>query len=199
MYDLSSCMIDFTQCPKGVKLVDNFPELNAFKEFTQASDENYIKIAICTADMESPFTKMKDRESMLVALFGFLGIPLSSKEDKVFYSDVLQYKHTEVLDCFARYLQIYHDIDWTEYQSTKQTHDVLTMEANRPKEDKEGIDAFVKRRVNIQNHLKDIGQDLKKIEARIFPDSRSAREVALNETKKIKTYAERYSEENTYL
>lgn len=198
MYDLSACMIDFTKCPQGVSLVSYFPELSAFKEFRE-SDEKFIKIAIATADMESPFTKMKDRESMLISLFGFLNINIETQEEKKLFNDVFEYKHVSVLDCFARYLQIYHDIDWTTYQSTKQTHDVLTMESNRPKGEKEEIDAFVKRRINIQNHLKNIGQDLKRIEAIIFPDSRAAREVALNETKKIKTYAEKYGQENTYI
>lgn len=199
MYNLDQCYLDFTKCPPGTKLIDHFPELSPFKEFTEAESENHIKIAIATADLESPFIKMKDRESMLLALFSFLNITTETTEEKKFFNDVLNYKHTGYLDCFGRYLQIYHDIDWTEYQGTKQTHDVLTMEANRPREDKETIDQFVKRRVNIQNHLKDIGKDLKRLEAKIFPDSRAAREVAMNETRKIKTYAEMYGQDNTYI
>lgn len=199
MYDFNLCFIDFTSCPTNVKLADHFPELSPFKEFTEVKDDNLIKLAIATADMESPFVKMKDRESMLIALFTFLKIPTETSEEKKFFKEVFEYRHPQFLDCFGRYLQIYHDIDWTEYQSTKQTHDVLTMEANRPKGDKEEVDAFVKRRVNIQTHLKNIGQDLKKLEAKIFPDSRAAREIALNENRKIKTYAEMYGEENTYI
>lgn len=198
-YDLSNLFINFTKCPVDQKLSDFFPELAPFKEFSEVKDDNYIRIAICTADLESPFVKMRDRESMLVALFNFLKIPIKKEEEKKFFKEVMEYKNVEVMNCFARYLQVYHDIDWTEYQTTKQTHDILTMESNKPKSDDEDIDKFVARKVKLQNQLKMIGKDLKLIESKIFPDSKAAREVAINEKKLISTYAERYAQENTFL
>jgi len=199
MYKMNNCLVDFTTCPKGTKLVNFFPELGSFKEFTNVENEDIIRVAISTADMESPFLRIKDRETMIRSLFGFLGISITTEEEVAFYESILEYKNTEYLDCFGRYLMILHDIDWTEYQSTKQTHDVLTMDNMRPKGETENIDAFVKRRVNSQSHLKNIGQDLKKLEAKIFPDSRAAREFAINEAKKITTYAERFAESNTFI
>jgi len=193
MYDLDRVYINFTKCPKGTKLTDFHTELAAFSEFTSTKNENIIKVAILTADMESPFLKIKDRKTMIRTIFEFLGLSLEGKPTKQLYNDIVEYKETHYLDCFGRYLMILHDIDWTEYQSTKQTHDVLTMDSMRPREKEENIDAFVKRRVNIQTHLKKIGDDLKKLEAKIFPDSRSAREVALNEVRKIISYPEKYA------
>lgn len=198
-YDLSNLYIDFTKCPKGTKLVDFFEELNSFSDFTSTKNENIIKTAILTADMESPFLKIKDRKTMIKAIFEYLGLSLEGKPTKKLYDEIVEYKEKHYLDCFGRYLMIYHDIDWTEYQSTKQTHDVLTMDSMRPREKEESTDNFVKRRVNIQNHLKKIGEDLKKLEAKIFPDSKSAREVAMNEAKKITTWAEKFAEPNTYI
>lgn len=191
MHDFSKCFIDISLPPKGVNLVDFFDELASFDEFKIATNDE-IKIAICTSDIESPFLKTKDRTAMLTAVFAFLDIELP--ENTEFFNEVLEYKNKKVLDCLSRYLQILHDIDWTEWVSTKQTHDVLTFESNRPKEEGENIDNYVKRKVNIQNHLKKIGQDLKLIEAKIFPDSKAAREVSLNETRRIKTYAERFAQ-----
>lgn len=195
-HDYSRCLIDFTTCPKGVKLTDHFPELGAFKEFQEAPNENYIKIAIATADIESPMVKIKDRETMLNTLFDFLNI--DKKKEPELYKDILDYKDSFYLNCFGRYLQILHDVDWTEYQTTKQTHDVLTMEASKKQGD-EDIDKFVARKVKLQGHLKSVGKDLKALEAKIFPDSRAAREVALNESKLIKTYAEAYAQENSHI
>lgn len=199
MYDCSGLLIDFTKCPPGIKLCEHHPELGSFSEFTSVADENIIRIAIATADMESPFLKIKDRETMIRSLFEFLKISTTDEYGSKLFDDIVRYKSIQYLDCFGRYLMILHDIDWTEYQSTKQTHDVVTMDSVRPKEDSESIDSFVKRRVNTQNHLKSLGRDLKALEAKIFPDSRAAREFALNEAKKIKTYAEMYAQDNTFI
>lgn len=199
MFDLSNCLIDFTLCPAGVKMIDHFPELSAYQEFTSLQDENLIKIAIATADMESPFLKIKDRETMLRSLFKFIGIDVSTDESKALLADILIYKSVDYLNCFGKYLVMLHEIDWTRYQSTKQTHDILTMDSMRPRDNDETDDQFVKRKVNIQNHLENIGEKLKKLEAKIFPDSRSARELAINEAVKIRTYAEKYSEPNTVI
>lgn len=196
MHDLSKLYIKIEDCPKGTPLCSFFEELAAFSEFLHTKNENIIKAAILTADMESPFLKIKDRKAMIKAVFDFLGLSLEGKPTKKLYDDIVDYKDTHYLGCFGRYLMIYHDIDWTEYQSTKQTHDVLTMDSMRPREKDENIDNFVKRRVSIQNHLKKIGEDLKKLEAKIFPDSKAAREIAMNENKKILTYAEKFAEEN---
>lgn len=199
MFDLSNLYIDFSTCPINVKLTDHHPELSSFEEFLLTEDENIIKAAILTADMESPFLKIKDRKTMVKAVFDYLTIDSNKPENKALYNDIVNYKNSHYLDCFGRYLMIYHDIDWTEYQSTKQTHDILTMDSMRSKEKDEDLVKFVDRKDKVRRMLKATGEELRKLEAKIFPDSKSAREIALNEAKKIHTYAEKYAEENTYV
>lgn len=197
-YSLEKCLIDFTKCTNS-KLVDFFPELNAFEEFKNAKNDAYIKIAIATADPDSPFIRIKDRDLMLRSLFEFIGIEIETKKEKDFFNDVLIYEHVPVLECFGAYLRFCYDIDWTEYITTKQTYDVLVIESNRKREKAEELDDYVKRRVNIQAHLKKIGADLKNLEAKIFPDSKAAREISLLHNKKIVTYAEKYAESSTHV
>jgi hypothetical protein len=198
MYDLSRLYVRIDECPTGIKLVDHFDELKCFSEFIETENENIIKTAILTADMESPFLKIKDRKTMIRAVFDFLHVQ-DTKENKQLYEEIVVYKNTNYLNCFGRYLMIYHDIDWTEYQSTKQTHDVLTMDSMRPMETDEKLAAFVDRKDKVRKMLKATGEELRKLEAKIFPDGKAAREIALNENKKIRTYAEKYSQENTYI
>lgn len=197
-YSLEKCLIDYTKC-KDDKLIDFFPELNAFSEFKNAKSDNYIKIAISTADPDSPFIRIKDRDLMLKSIFEFIGIEIVTKKEKDFFNDVLIYEHVSVLECFGAYLRFVYDIDWTEYITTKQTYDVLVIESNRKREKEEELDDYVKRRVNIQAHLKKIGADLKNLEAKIFPDSKAAREISLLHNKKISTYAEKYAELSTHI
>lgn len=199
MHDLSKLYIDFSKAPKGVSLVNHFSELGSFSEFVSTKNENIIKTAILTADMESPFLKIKDRKTMIRSIFEFLGLSLDGKPTKELYNEIVEYKNTHYLDCFGRYLMIYHDIDWTEYQSTKQTHDILTMDSMRPREKEEDLAKFVDRKDKVRKMLKDTGDELRKLEAKIFPDSKAAREISMNEAKRIHTYAEKYAENNTYI
>lgn len=199
MYDLSRLYVKIDECPKGTKLVDYFDELKCFSEFIETENENIIRAAILTSDMESPFLKIKDRKTMIKAVFDFLKEDIDSKKGKELFNSIVDYKDSNYLNCFGRYLMIYHDIDWTEYLSTKQTHDVLTMDSMRPMIKDEEIAKFVDRKDKVRKMLKATGEELRKLEAKIFPDSKAAREIAMNEAKKIHTYAEKYAEENTYV
>lgn len=198
--DTSRLLLDFTKCTKGTKLINFFPELTSFKEFLIQKDENIIRIAIALTDPESPWLKIKDRESMVKSIFEFLGIDMTIKANAKFYEDVVNYHHEDVGVCKARYLQIVHNVDWTEYVMTRETFDFLTMEANRPMGKEENRDTYLKRRVTLKTQIQAAGKDLKKIEAVIFPDSKAAREAALLESKgKILSYPERYSQDRTVI
>lgn len=196
--DFSNLYIKINECPADKRLIDHFDELACFTEFTSVDNEDIIKIAIYTSDMESPFLKVKDRKTMVKSVFDFLKIPLEG-DNKQLYDEIVEYKNAQYLSCFARYLMIYHDIDWIEYQSTKQTHDVLTMDSMRPKEEGEDLAKFVDRKDKVRKMLKATGEELRKLEAKIFPDSKAAREIAMNESKKIVTWAEMYAESNTHI
>lgn len=200
MYDVSKLFIDFTKCPKGTKLVDFFDEFSSFSEFLCVKDENIIKIAILTCDKDSPFMlRIKDRKMMLEAIFGFLNINLDSKKNKELFDKIFTFEHDQYMSCIGRYLMIYHDIDWASYVSAKQTFEIIVLESFKPKQDGEDLGKFVDRKSKVQGHLKRAGEELKELEAKIFPDSKTAKEFAKNQAKKIITYAEKYAEENTYV
>lgn len=198
--DTSKLLLDFTKCPKGTKLINFFPELTSFKEFLEQKDENIIRLAIALTDPESPWLKIKDRESMVKSVFEFLNIDTTLKSNAKFYEDVVNYHHEQVGICKARYLQIIHNVDWTEYVMTRETFDFLTMEANRPMDKDENRDKYLQRRVTLKTQIQNAGKDLKKIEAIIFPDSKAAREAALLESKgKIVSYPEKYAQDRTVI
>jgi len=193
--NFESCLIDFTLCPKDTPLTVFFPELKAFPEFTNCLDDNEIKIAIATTDMDSPCMRITDRESMLKSLFGFLKIPLITDKDQEFFDKVFYYKHERIAAAKARYTQMQHVTDWAQWLAVLETFTFLIFESNRPKENDESTDKYVARRVRIKEDLKKTGRDLKELEAIIFPDSKTAREIALNEAKKIRTYPEMYAQD----
>lgn len=196
-HDISNLYIKFQECPPDKSLVEYFSELSAFPEFNNAVSDNEIKIGILTGDIDSPFIKIKDRETMLRSIFDFLEIPTKTDQQKQFFSEVLYYKHTRVVGCWVRYIQILHDTDWTDWVMAQQTYNFLLFESQIPKASDESSDKYLDRRLKIQANIKKIGAEVKAIEAKLFPDSKAAREAGIHELKLISTYAERYSEENT--
>lgn len=198
--DISRILLDFSKKPPLVKMTEFHPELLAFKEFINQKDDDIIKIAILMTDPESPFLKIKDRETMVSSIFEYLGIDLEGEKYKGFFDDIVNYRHEEIGQCKARCLQIVHNVDWTEYVMTRETFDYLTMEANKPMSADDETDQYINRRVKLKDQIKKAGIDLKSMEARIFPDSRSARETAILDAKrKITSFPERYSQERSVI
>lgn len=193
-YDLSGCFIDFTKCPKGTKLIDHFPELSAFSEFRKVSDENMIKLAICTADKESPFTKIKDRVFMVDAVLEFLNYKLPKKD----YDLILKYRHEELAACWARYLSICHNITYTEWCMCRQTYDILIFALSDMEAKKDGEDEYdykkIEQRIKITQSLSEAGKDLRLLEKQLFEEEAQARGINLHESKLI-SYAEKYAQD----
>lgn len=192
-YDCSKLLVDFTECPAGVKLIDHFNELKAYQEFVQQQDDNIIKIAILTSDKDSPFWKLRgDREIMIRSIFEFLDIGTMNLMGKEFIKKVLTFKHEGVAECWLAYLQMQYSIDFTDWCISKETYDMLIAESARPKDDKEDAVAYANWRIKLRNQIRILGDDLKQLEPKIFPDSKIAQVVAIEQVKKIKNYAEKY-------
>lgn len=192
-FDCSKLLVNFTLCPKAKRLVNFFPELAAFPEFVNCQHDNFIRIAILTADADSPFLKMRgDHERMIAAIFEFLEIGTQNLIGKEFMQKVMDYKHEAVIECWAAYLQMQYNIDFADWAISKQTYDMLIKESTRPKGDVEDTVKYADWRVKIRNQIRQIGEDLKKIEPMIFKDSKMAKPVA-NERILIKNYPEKYA------
>lgn len=198
-HDLSKLYIKFHESLPDKKLIEQFSELSAFPEFKKALDDNEIKIAILMGDIDSPFIRIRNRETMLNSIFDYLEIPIKTKSEQEFFNQVLHYKHDRIIGCWVRYIQILHDTDWTDWTMAQQTYNFLLFESQKPEDSDDTPDKYLARRLKIQESIKKVGIEIKAIEAKLFPDSKSAREAALYENKLIVTYAEKYAEENTVI
>lgn len=198
MYDLSKLYIDFTTVPKGVKISNHFAELAPFREFTECDDYR-IKIAILSADVDSPFVRIKDRETMMRAIFDELGIDLSKTANQTFLNDCISYNDPKYLFAWVKYLNILHETDFTDWSLAKKDYEFYLSKANERQGENESDLQYMKRRKEAREQVKLLGQEVKSIEAKIFPDSKAAREAAVAEArKKIELYAESYAESYNY-
>lgn len=195
IYDLSKLYINFENCPEGIRICDHFPELQPFKEF-HVADDNRVKIAILLGDVDSDFVRIRDRESMVRAVFDYIGIDYK-KEDKLF-KDVVEYKDDLTSFAWLRYLNILNEHQFTNWNIARKDYEFFLMKSNEDKGDENDLQ-YYKKRNEIRERIKELGEEVRKIEAELFPDSKAAREAAIAQArKKIKLYAESYSEEYTY-
>lgn len=198
-YDCSKLLVNFTDCPKGIRLVNHFSELAAFPTFMQQQDDNIIKIAILTSDADSPFWKLRaDREIMVKSIFDFLDLGMLNLKGKEFFQKVLSYKHEAVAQCWCAYLQMQFNVDFTDWAISKETYDMLIAESTRPKAETEDTVAYANWRVKLRNQIRLLGDDLKILEPKIFKDSKMARPVAIEQIR-IKNYPEKYAMKGTLL
>lgn len=197
MYDLSHCYIDISTLEPGEKLMEKFSELNAFPEFMECSDD-MIKIAILSGDLDSPFSRIKDRESMIKAIFEYLHIDI--KTNQSMFEKIVKYRHDLVIGAWIRYLQIVHETEYTDLLLARKDYEFFIQQTNEIKMDKEGDLQYYKRRNEARERVRELGQEIRKIEAKIFPESKAAREAALMESRlKVHLHAEKHAEGYTYI
>lgn len=190
-YDLSKLYVGIDH-ESGTSFVQNRTELSSFKEFIEAGDD-ITKIAILSGDIDSPFTRIKDRVQMISAIFEFLDI-----KNKELKQQIIDYSSKRYVDAWTKYLFILNETLYTDWQLAKKDYEFFLKEANKERETISGtkdIDKLNK----LRKTIKDLGEEVRTIEAKLFPDSQAAREAALSENKKIAQYAEQYAEEGNFI
>lgn len=193
-YDLSRLYIKINDCPPGKRLIDNFSELSAFKEFTEC-DDTRIKIAILSGDVDSPFVRIKDRDTMMRAIFDELGLDIKRPENKELLDGCASYCDDKFLFAWTKYIEILHETDFTDWQLAKKDYQFFLEKANTSQNENESDTVYMKRRKEAREQVKTLGKEVKEIEAKIFPDSKAAREALIAEAKKkIGLYAEKYAQ-----
>lgn len=195
-FDLSKCMIDISKVKPGQKMIEAFPELSVYVEFNSVQDDNWIKLAILLADLDSPFLKIKENDLRVRAIFDFLEIGMKTPKALEYFDRVLNYKHEAVFDCCSKYLQMQDNDSFASWWSSKILYYELIKEKNKPKESGDSIDVYINRKFKIDDNLEKIAERIRVKEVLLFKDTKMRRAVANAELKKIKTYPEKFAEED---
>lgn len=196
-YDMSNCLIDFTSCPKGVKLVEHFPELSAFEEFTNTFNDNEIRIAIAISDLNSPFLKIKEPDIRIKALFEFLDIGLKTKSNQELFEQVIQYKHSRIIDACCRHIQRQNNHVYASWWTLNIAFYDLQREAAIPRTSgtggKDAITA-AKDKSFFAQEMDKIASKLAEYEPRIFKDTKLKQAAVDRELKKLVTFPEKFAD-----
>lgn len=197
MYDLSKMYWRLDLLEPGENIRDKFPEFNLFTEFIECTDD-MLKIAALMSDVDSPFIRIKEREIMVKAIFDYLHIDTKTNQSMI--EKIVAYRHPKIMGAWLRCLQILHENEFTDWVLARKDFDFFLMQSNEPKFGKESDLNYYKKRVEIRERVSELGKEVRRIEAKLFPDSKAAREAAIIEQgMKISLWAERYAESNTYV
>lgn len=192
-YDLSNLYIKFQECPQDKKLVDFFAELAAYEEFSKCKDDNFIKLAILTADIDSPISTISDRAIMVGAAFDILGID-KQKNEKLF-NKIVDYDHVQYMDCWLKYLYIQNEVLFTDWMLVTKDYEYFLSQSGKPKPKEVDDSKYLKDRKALRETISELGTEKKELEAKLFPDSKAAREASVHEAKKkIHMWAEEHAE-----
>jgi len=193
-YDLSRCVIDYTLVPDRTRVLEFYPELSAYPEFKNATD-NEIKIAISIADINSPFIKIKEPVLRLNALFEFLDIGLKNPKTQELYDQTLNYTHPRVIPACCRVIQIINNHDYAIWWTLNLSFYDLQKESAIPRATNETTAKYVDTKSSITNQMDKIGEKLKTYEARLFNDVKLKQALVDNELKKISFFPEKMAEQ----
>lgn len=197
MYDLSKMYWRLDLLEPGENIRDKFPEFNLFTEFIECTDD-MLKIAALMSDVDSPFIRIKEREIMVKAILDYLHIDTKTNQSMI--EKIVAYRHPKIMGAWLRCLQILHENEFTDWVLARKDFDFFLMQSNEPKFEKESDLNYYKKRVEIRERVSELGKEVRRIEAKLFPDSKAAREAAIIEQgMKISLWAERYAETNTYV
>lgn len=198
-FDTSKCTYDVAKISKHQKIIEVYPELSAYDEFMAAENDNEIKIAILLSDFESPFVKIKDVKQKTIAIFKYLEIPLTGSRMNDLFEKVVNYQHERIFAICASYLQIQNNHDFTHWWNLNQLYYSLMAEMGKPRGKEEDVSRYVDRNLKIQKQSEPIKNDLLKIEAELFSDSKMKMAIARSKITQKRNYAEMYADQNSVI
>lgn len=178
------------------KLIENYPELLEYKQFTNVADDLFLKLAILISDEESPFVK-KERNfrGIVVTASDYLGIPETIQDDLI--NGNLTETVAKIIDMQSVYFMMFNN--W-EYQSwwdmCFQYHRnslLLRTPIDFSDKDYEKKSETTQR---IRIHQKSLQADLIQYENLIFPKGTNVKKVVSKDTaKKLTNWAEKMAKE----
>lgn len=181
---------------KPGKLIDNYPELLEYKQFSNPEDDIFLKLAILISDEQSPFVrKERNFRGIVVTAGDYLGIPESIQDDLINgnLTDIVG----KIIDMQSVYFAMFNN--W-EYQSwwdmCFQYHrNSLLLRTPIDFSDKD-YEKKSETTQKIRIHQKSLQADLIQYENLIFPAGTNLKKIiSSNAAKKITNWPERMAKD----
>jgi len=181
---------DLSTIPKGQCVIEQFPELSGYKEFSDWTKDNLLRIAFLATDEGSPFLK-KDRddyEKRLNSIFEYLGL----KDDELL-EDIILNRNEDYSAIVNRFFVLCDNLAYTMWSNMLFNFHMVGVALRQPP-NMENMISEMDKRAKLQKQQKEIHEDLVAYEAQIFPDT-STRKIIRQEAAKILQFPEKFAKE----
>lgn len=185
------------EIPKGATVLEQFTELSAHEELkrnvTGLDTDKCIRYAILLVDKHSPITSISDWEKMQEKALTLSGFTKNSKNKwPKNLINVMRGKNQQVNSIIDCLFVIYNDHNYELWYTQKLNYHRILGALRKPPnvDDSDKLMREAQTRARIQSELKSMANDLKRLEAAMFP-SPHLKQIVENETaQKMRNYPE---------
>jgi hypothetical protein len=188
--DTSKMKYDIGLVKKGQLMIDAFPELLEYKEFSDPKNDRLIRIAFFATDENSPFVK-KYRDNFpnkLKAIFMHDNI-----HDDGLMENILLNKDATYSSIVNRFFIQVDNLAYGIWSNMLFNFHMIGIALREPPSIT-NMTAEMDKRAKLQNQQAELLEKLATYEAQIFPDA-TTRKILRKEVAKILTLPERYAQD----
>lgn len=176
--------------PMDELVIDHFPDLKEYKEFSDPDNDINLRIAFLATDEGSPFLK-KDRddyEKRIKSIFEYLKI-----NDDELLDSILVNRHEKYSAIVNRFFVLCDNLAYVMWSNMLFNFHLIGI-ALRQAPNLENMTSEMDKRAKLQKQQKEIHEDLVTYEAQIFPDT-TTRKMIRQEAAKILQFPEKFARE----
>ena len=175
---------DIALLAKDQKVVHKYPELKEFKIVGNQNNDTYLRIAIYSADQESPFARIRDVEEKYKKIFATLNI-----NNQKLLREIISGLSMEYRMVLFEYFKITHNVRFTTYLTNLTLFYNMSFELSSPIVP-DTMASDLKNRMQISTLLDELVLKIEKAEAFLFSDDKM-KELILRENTKITSWPEK--------
>lgn len=187
--DLTTLKYDISLVPDGKCVIDKFPDLATYKEFSNRDNDHLLKIAFLATDEGSPFLK-KDRddyEKRITSIFDYLKL-----DDKELLSSIVLNSNEDYSAIVNRFFVMCDNLAYVMWSDNLFNFHMIGVALRQPPSMNNMI-ADMEKRAKLQNQRILLHEQLVELEQKIFPDS-TTRKIARKEVAKILQFPEKMAQ-----
>ncbi len=176
--------------PMDKLVIDHFPTLKDYKEFSDPVNDINLRIAFLATDEGSPFLKKErdDYEKRIRSIFDYLKI---KNEEQINY--ILINVNPEYSAIVNRFFVLCDNLAYVMWSNMLFNFHLIGI-ALRQAPNMDNLTLEMDKRAKLQKQQKEIHEDLVTYEAQIFPDT-TTRKMIRQEAAKILQFPEKFARE----
>jgi hypothetical protein len=190
--ELSNLKYDLSLVSEGQLVIERFPDLAGYKEFSDPENDLLLRIAFLAIDEGSPFLKKyrDDYENRINSIFEYLEL-----DDKELKAAIILNSNENYSAIVNRFFVLCDNLAYVMWSNMLFNFHMIGVALRQPP-NMANLTAEMDKRAKLQVQQSQLHEQLAEYEAKIFPDS-TTRKTARKEIAKILQFPERLAQEKS--